>query len=158
KSLGSNLPLPIRTDWLTASETPESVMKMATELETYILRIGRVKAWLRIEAPPDANPFPYHLALKNVKTGEINTSGKTFKAEEYNLTLIADRARLAKRPVTPRYVYLFTIDSSGKSELLFGADTENCVSCNVAGQGIVSVPTEIQLSRIEVVEPFGIDT
>jgi len=125
-----------------------------------ILRTGRVKAWLQIEAPPDSNPFPYHLALKNTKTGAIKTSGKTVEKEEYSLMLIADRDQLAKGPVVPRYVYVLTIDSFGTGQLLVPATegAEHRVPFEVAGKEKGKVPTEVQLSGIEVGEPFGVDT
>ncbi|MBS1808762.1 MAG: caspase family protein [Acidobacteria bacterium] len=153
KEQGSELPLPNRTDWF-----PAQTLDIAAQLDDGILRAGKVKAWLQIEAPPERNPFPYHLVIKNRKTGEIRRAGKIIENEEYDLDLIANPNRPAGRPITPRYLYVFSINSKGKSKL--------CYPESLAEKGEVEHkhpigPEEqekINLWSFGVGDPFGIDS
>src|SRR5262249_41590437 len=111
-------PLPVRTDWVAIGATPESLKTATSRLKDFVLRISRIKAWLNLEAPPNEGAFPYSLALKNVETGAVTTTGAVVEDQEFYLVLQAREEEL-KRGVAQRYIYVFTIDSSGKSTLLF---------------------------------------
>lgn len=157
KDQAQSLPLPLRTDWQDSSQ-PTRASQQLMEL---ISRASKVKAWLQLDAPPERTPFPYRLALKNKKTGEIKTSGKTVEDEEYDLVLQADREQLGNGPVKPRYVYAFVIDSYGKGDLLFPLNTvENLIPYKIAGQPASIAQTEYVLpeSGFQVGMPLGMDT
>jgi hypothetical protein len=166
---GRHLPLPARSDWITIGQSPEALRRAAWQLTDKALRIGKVKAWLQLEAPPDNGLFPYRLALKNTTTGEYRSEGTTvFDGESYGLVLRADKKALAEaraRGIEPRFIYVFTIDSNGQGQLLYPAATagsvENRLPRAAAGAGQSEIPTEILLGRSDafsISEPFGIDT
>jgi len=158
-----SLPLPVRTDWINFIGNPHPFQFLARKLEDYALRIGKVKAWLQINPPPDQGIFPYRLALKNTNTGNIRNTGATvFDRESYGLVLQADEAKL-KPWVDKRFVYVFAIDNNGNSQLLFpqrdAGSVGNRVPYDTAGQEKYP-PSEIQLggARLFVIgPPFGVD-
>src|SRR5262249_15827392 len=111
-------PLPVRTNWVAVGTTPESLKTATSRLKDYALRVSRINAWLTLEAPKKEGAFPYSLALKNIDTGAVTASGAVVEGQEFQLVLHASEEALA-RGVAQRYVYVFTIDSDGKSTLLF---------------------------------------
>ena len=110
----SETTLPIRTDWVELSEPLEHNTR---ELERYAVRLGRIRAWLELEGPPGAQPFPYQLTLKRSETNEFLTGGTVFDGESYQLGLQRNTVRARKG--RSHYVYVFVIDNQGKSQLLF---------------------------------------
>ena len=156
-------PLPVRTDWVTVGEKLESLKAATSQLKDFALRISRLNAWLNLEAPPNEGAFPYSLALKNIETGAVVTTGAVVEGQEFYLVLQASEEAL-KRGVGQRYVYVFTIDSSGKSTLLFPdpnrGNAENRLPYR-DDAGRIQKVTEIPLStsiRLQIAPPFGIDT
>ena len=130
-------PLPVRTFWFPTNGQPDgSATVVARQLEDAALRIGKIKAWLKLESPDDAGRFPYKLAFKNTATGKlmsseeikIETSNETGRqqvrtvlpvmkgGEEYSAVLHADPEAL-KQGVEPRLIYVLTMDSSGHGQL-----------------------------------------
>jgi hypothetical protein len=158
-----SLPLPVRTDWINFTDSPRPFQLLARKLEDYALRIGKVKAWLQINPPPDQGTFPYRLALKNTNTGDIRTPETTvFDKESYGLILQADEDKL-KPWIDKRFVYVFSIDNSGNSQLLFprgdAGSVGNRVPYDTVGQEKYP-PSEIQLGNpklFQIGPPFGVD-
>lgn len=152
-----SFPIPLRTDWVTVGDGGDP--SAAKKLEDYALRIGKIKAWLQIDAPPDEGRFPYRLALKNTKTRKVKTGGAVFDKESYGLVLRADKEKLTS--FAPRWVYVFVLDSYGNSTLLFPPRGQGNVENHVAPKGAGDSPTEIQLGGEKIFDigpPFGIDT
>jgi hypothetical protein len=150
--------LPIRSSWIPVTGPGGDGMKGLGELA---LRAAKIRAWMALESPPDEGAFPYRLALKNSRTGELKRGGVIVEKEPYGLVLTAD-ANL-DRPAETRYVYVFCITSYGESILLFprsgSGNAENRLPYVTAGE--TKIPTEIQLGRKTVFlvgEPFGTDT
>src|SRR5208283_1517732 len=100
------------------------VATAARGLEDKALRIGRLKAWLTLDAHGSAGYFPYHLALRNTVTGQTKVFGDTvFDGEPYGLVLLADpNAQLDQ--AGKRFVYVVAIDSWGKTQLVFPTITQ----------------------------------
>lgn len=156
--------LAVRTDWVALEKDPVSA---ANQLNDYALRIAKVYGWFRLEQPPDDGEFPYRLGLKNSKTGEVKSFDqpdqmKVLKGETYGLVLIADKERLSNF-LDKRFVYVFSIDSSGNSTLLFprsgAGNVENRVPYDIDDQ--TGSPTEIPLggkALFRVGPPYGTDT
>jgi hypothetical protein len=146
--------MPIRSDWLTR----------AADLTEAAVKLGRIHGWLQLDAPADAGRFPYHLALRE-RNGDsaLITGGTVHEGQGLELVLVADRERLreavAADALTPRWVYVFSINRNGKSELLFPGEgqgnVENRLPVLTAGS---TPPPMIRLpGDLDIIEPFGID-
>jgi hypothetical protein len=150
--------MPISTRWTTPGKTWEENRKAAMELQNMLLGLVKIRAWLQLSSPPDKGDFPYRLALKHAKTGEVKTSGPLFEGEEYKVVLRAYKEKPGIE-VHGRYVYVFSINSSGKGTLLFPrshrGNSENYFPAADEFQA------EIQLGDkglFRIGKPFGIDT
>jgi hypothetical protein len=159
-----NLPLPMRTDWITVNKTKDSMQYSARKLEDFALRIGKVKYWLLMKPLPDKGYFPYRLALKNSITGETKTEVSVLNEGSYDLVLQAEEKKL-KPLMDKRYIYIFKIDWYGNSTLLFplreAGSVGNRVPYDIAGQE--KYPTEIRLGgpnpiHIDTRQLFGVAT
>jgi hypothetical protein len=154
-----SIPLPIRSDWFTVDDSEKSIRDAASSLTTNALRLGKLRAWLSLDMPPDEGTFPYKLSLKNVASGDLKTAGTVFDRERYSLVLRA-RPEQVKNGVDPRYVYVFVIDSYGNTTLLFpprtGGNLENRVPFNTDGIPPAEIP--LGTTRFGISKPFGVDT
>jgi len=115
-----------------------------------------------MEGPPDSGAFPYHLALRQATTGKLLTQGLVYDGERYGLVLHADSAQLSPW-LERRWVYVFGIDSRGKSVLLFPASGAGNVFNRLPYQPgpTGQWPTELRLGReslFHISAPFGMDT
>ena len=99
--------LPVHTDWV----------KDAADLGEDALRLSRLRAWLRLESPANPGMFPYRLALRNDKTGLVQTDGILRAGEAFGLVIHAAEEEVA-RGIQRRYAYVFVVDSFGNSTLL----------------------------------------
>jgi hypothetical protein len=174
------LPLPVRTYWFpTNGQVDTSAKAVASQLQDSALRIGKVKSWLTLEAPADDGRFLYRLAFKNEKIGELVTGGglalqtstetgeqqlhpilPVMKGgEKYAVLLHAD-AEAIKGGMEERYIYVFTLDSAGRSQLLWprgGQGNSQRFPPSISGAG--SYPQDIPLNaKFSVGPPYGIDT
>lgn len=122
--------LPVRTRWVPLTPSSSSTTGVAAKLTQLALRLGKVRAWLKL-APPEQTSFPFHLTL--VRQGEepnmivpsrsqpiTGDNSTVYMGERFAAVLQLDpRARPAANSGTQtRYLYLFLIDSSGQSTLL----------------------------------------
>lgn len=103
----------------------------------------RIQPWDQLESPPS----PFRLALRNMRTGE-RASATLTGGESYEVVL----RRAA--PAPPQYVYVFVIDNSGASVLLYPrhGSVEN---------RFPSASPELALGResaFQVAPPYGVDT
>lgn len=136
-------PLPARTAWVESAEA----------LEAALLRLRRIHAWQVLESPPESRS-PYRLALRHERDRRLATGGAVKGEEKYSLVL---RAPSAPPRVAPRYFYVFTVDSHGRSTLLFprSGSVENRFPLQPLP------PAEIALgdsASFEPAPPYGIDT
>ena len=147
--------LPIRSAWWAEDQAGDSLVDGA-------LRLAKVHSWLTMEGPPDSGAFPYHLALRQATTGKLLTQGLVYDGERYGLVLHADSAQLSPW-LERRWVYVFGIDSRGKSVLLFPASGAGNVFNRLPYQPgpTGQWPTELRLGReslFHISAPFGMDT
>ena len=173
------LPLPVRTYWFPTNNEPAvSWTVVAHQLEDSALRVGRVKAWLTLESPADDGRFPYRLALKRTATGnlikgdelKLETSGETgrkqmrrilpvLKGDEFFSVVIQAEAETLNRGVEPRYVYVFTLDSDGVSQLIWPSRGQGNSQRLPAPADNNGYPKTISLAEgISSGEPYGVDT
>jgi Caspase domain len=147
--------LPVRTNFVKLTEESDGMKKAADTLMEYSNRIAKIKAWLTLASPPDDGTFPYYLALRNAGTGKIVSSGIIFGNEIYGLILVKDTVDAKNWDRSRRFVYVSSIDSRGKSTLMFPlSNVENHYPIND------ELPDTIFLGRrqlFRVAPPFGYD-
>jgi hypothetical protein len=134
--------LPALTNWVPlAADAPAA----AAQLRELAERLNAVRTWLQLQSPADPGTFPYRLALKNTKTGEIKIDGPAAAGDHYGLVLRLDES-MNPPSVERRFVYVFDIDQDGTSVLLFPRDTsggvENLLPLSTAS---ARLPQEIPL-------------
>jgi hypothetical protein len=159
--LGGN-PLPVRSDWVDGTDPAAA----AARLEELAVTLSRIRAWLLMEGSR-GDEFPYRLSLRNTRTREVVREGEVRQGESYDLLLVADEPAMKRlqdggQRVSQRWIYVFSIDSFGKSYLLF----------NQRGNINNSYPIDPNLSPMEqpkvirlgtegligLEPPFGLDT
>ncbi len=153
-------PLPVRSDWVTNAE----------ELVEKAVPLARVNGWLQLHPSTD-EPFPFKLALRNTKTGEIIRGGRVYQGQRYDLVLVPEDAAKKASPAQPikrQRVYVFDIDSFGKSTLFFplGGNVENRFPLDPTQQDAreydkpVTEPIQLGAPGLiaDIEEPFGLDT
>lgn len=149
--------LPLISDWIKIS-APEQVKDQVEKINETAFKLGKLNAWLTLEVPEDEGSFPYKLALKNSKTGELKTEGKVVEEEIYGLTLVLDSLLLKDWDKSKRWIYVISIDSYGETTLFYPL-SGNVENREPEERG--PLPSEIRLGRKElfkVGEPFGPDT
>lgn len=136
--------LPRRTAW---SSEP-------ARLRRDVLTLRRIHAWHTLQPPP-GTPAPYRLAVRRNATREL-VRGRTVTGKEAHSIVLRASQPLAAQ-ITPRYYYVFVIDSHGRSHLVFPrtGSVENRFPLKDPA------PAKIDLgdaSAFEVTEPYGLDT
>jgi hypothetical protein len=160
--------LPLRTDWLPVSGEGNPVADAASALAGKALAIGRLKAWLSLDAHGSTSYFPYHLALLNTATGKTKGFGDTiYEGEPYGLVLLADPNAQLDR-VQKQRVYVVDIDAWGKTQLVFPSDSQgevgNLVPYDPTDANHPTPPQKIPLGNplnptmFTVTNPYGVDT
>jgi hypothetical protein len=149
--------LPLRSAWVAQTG---NLGDEALALRKHVLCLRRIQGWHLLESPSEGRS-PYALARRRQRDNELERGPMT-GGEKYDLLL---RAASLPMPSTVRkqYVYAFTIDSNGKSDLLFppSGSVENRFPVSVSPSAIVpDPPMEIPLSHssFHVSSPYGIDT
>ncbi len=146
--------MPWITDWIALSGPTDAA---AAKLETLAVKLGHLNAWLRLEGPPGSSDFPYRLVVKADQEDRFLTEGSVGSGELYALALKADLS-----PTTSaawRYVYVFAMDSHGKSTLLYplGGATQNRFPPEEDAEDPQSVYV-LPRSEFRISPPFGVDT
>jgi hypothetical protein len=147
--------IPARTDWYSISDE-----NLVQSLEERIERVARMKSWLQLPSPPGGGDFPYRLGLKNASTGEIVTSGHLSPGEQYGLVIFTEQERISPF-ISSRYVYVFAIDNTGNSTLLFPlrGTIENRVPYRSPDQ--TDIPSEVTISPenlLRIDRPYAVNT
>jgi hypothetical protein len=146
--------LPSRSAWIIEDGRDHTLRDSVSRLRYSVLRLHRIHGWHLLESPPRAR-YPYRLAFERQRDGSVIKEGALTGGEIYSLVLRPAASSLPPR-VPQRYVYVFSIDSHGKSVLLYPRDegsVENRYPLTP------SAPSEIQLgAAFEVEEPYGVDT
>lgn len=146
---------PVRTDWIPATD-----QNISAELNKQINSIAKIKAWLDLEAPA-TGAFPYELGLRNVRTGEIITTGHLYPGESYDVVLHTAPERVPPF-IQSRYVYVFNIDNTGGSMLLFPHVTQGNTGNRIPTQihindGLTPVINLTQGAPLTITEPFAVN-
>lgn len=138
--------LPLRSEWTTPRTAPR-------QLKDAVLRLRAIRDWQLLESPPESR-FPYHLDLRRNPDDELPKGAVVVGSEHYRLVLRAGSVMLPAT-VSPRYLYVFVIDSFGRSTLLFphSGSVENRYPLDTPAPEI-----ELEPSMFEIEPPYGIDT
>ncbi|MNS72385.1 hypothetical protein D3C72_1057950 [compost metagenome] len=155
--------MPLRSDWLALEGGP-GIEPTARQIATFATRAGRIKGWLKLEAPSPDVSFPYRLAVKQAGSNTVVADGKLKANESYGLVLQLDKAITAPK-VRRRYVYVFSIDGNGATRLLFPRKSHGNVENNFPGGSMsapeTTLPGEIALGPAKlftVTPPYGVET
>lgn len=112
--------LPLRTNFFSIDKNTGGEAAIADSLESYMLRIAKVKSWLTLPSPPDDGSFPFAFALRRSSTGELISSGGEVKySDTLGLVFTLDEDNELYWDRNKRYTYIFSIDSKGKMDRLF---------------------------------------
>jgi Caspase domain len=107
-----NSSYPLRTDWVAAQDKPELALSASA------VQLARLNGWLQLgsSALTGQADFPYRLTLRRVaETQDVTDGGATYDRATYEPALVGSR----RAAVSPRWVYVLSIDCQGKGVLLF---------------------------------------
>ena len=145
--------LPARSAWVMEDGRDHTLRDSVARLRDSVLRLRRIHAWHLLESPSRAR-YPYRLAVKRRRDGSVIRDGTLTGGDVYDLMLRPAATSLPPR-VPQRYVYVFNIDSHGRSVLLYPrrGSVENRYPL------APPAPPEIPLgAAFEVEPPYGVDT
>lgn len=149
----AEIDLPARGDWHPLGRKSLPILKEEAR------RLARLRAWLTLEPPADSG-FTYRLRIVREPGGEAVDGGVLFGGDEYSFVLQAREEDL-ESGVTPRYVYVISLDGWGEMRLLFPRGVHGAVENRfplLTAEG--RLPNEIRLgrrSRFTVTQPYGSD-
>jgi hypothetical protein len=107
-----NSPYPLRTDWVTPQAKPELALSDSA------VQLARLNGWLKLGSSSLTGQadFPYRFTLRRVSENQdVIDGGTTYDQATYEPALVGSR----KAAVSPRWVYVLSIDCQGKGVLLF---------------------------------------
>jgi hypothetical protein len=146
-------PLPLRSDWIAEDERDRTLRDSVAKLREGVLRLRRIQGWNLLESPAGERSA-YRLALRRATTGEL-AKDVLIGDEQYEVVLYSPGALPAR--VRQRYVYVFVIDSFGKTTLLFpqGGSVENRLPIALPAPRMIRLGDD---ASFEVAPPYGVDT
>jgi uncharacterized caspase-like protein len=150
------IPLPARTAWHPLDRSRAAGVSTAgLILQDSILRLRKIQAWQELEAPPGL-AAPFRLALHRADDGRRAENGVLTGQGTYSLFLHPQSSGDALS-AGPRRVYVFVIDSHGRSILLFPrhGSVENQISPPAAPHEEIPLGSK---GSIQVSPPYGTDT
>jgi hypothetical protein len=112
--------LPARTDFFAYDGNAGSATVIAGELSESAFKIAKIRDWLMLSSPKGQNKFPFVLSFQGYTSGELLTIDKVKLGDTLSLFVEEDKTEGGWRSnYTKRYIYVFSIDSKGKMNLLF---------------------------------------
>jgi hypothetical protein len=135
--------LPQRTVW-----TSDPI-----QLRRDLVTLRRIQSWFTITSPP-GTAISYRLTVRDEKTRQPVHDATIVAGHVYSIVLRASESLPAES--TPRYYYVFVIDSYGNSRLVFPrtGSVENRFPIGDSAADIaLGDPSAFRISR-----PYGIDT
>jgi hypothetical protein len=148
--------MPLHSEWVVDDHRDDTLRDIAPVLREAVLRLRKIHSWQLLESPPEGR-FAYQLDIRRERDGQWAKDGAVIGDEKYALFL---RAQPGPR-VPPRYIYVFTIDSHGRSYLLFGTSSVENRFPRPPLPGETDAPEEISLgptATFHVATPYGVDT
>lgn len=153
--------MPLRTNYFSLEDSEQSPKSVTDSLTEFSLKIAKIKAWLTLTPPPDNGSFPFKLTIKNSTTGRFVSRDEVVREDDIlGFYLEMDQENIDSWDKIKRYIYVFSIDSKGKTDLWFplSGSVENTAPDRDT-EGTVKKLTPLGNPRtLKVIEPFGIDT
>jgi hypothetical protein len=141
---------PRRSDW-SAVDQSALVTAVARKLTQQGLDLARIAGWLQLQTPVPDDFFPYSIALRD-ENGDLSEVDLT-AYHTYKISLRRDPLS-RQTSVTPRRVYIFVVDSFGKSTLVYGSNLDN----EFPRKGTTALPEEMDLNvSVDITPPWGVD-
>ncbi len=145
-------PLPLRSDWHDGRKTSEVTAVLNEDLR----RLQRIYLWHTLPSPPETR-FNYRLGIRRTRDNTLVTNGLLRADERYGFVMRAGPG--PRERSTPRYLYVFMVDSYGKSVLFFPRGPFGSVENRFPHPE--TAPDEIRLGPTASMipnAPFGTDT
>lgn len=122
--------LPARTDFFVYNGNESSAVSIASELSESAFKIAKIKDWLMLSSPKGQNKFPFVLSFQGYSSEQLLAIDKVKVGDTLSLFVEEDKTEGGwKSNYSKRYIYVFSIDSKGKMNLLFpsvvSGNTEN---------------------------------
>jgi hypothetical protein len=149
---GSQSPLPLRTDWHDGQKAAEVAAVLTEDLR----RLQRIHMWQTLPSPPETQ-FRYRLGIRRQRDRGLITDGALLADEPYGFVLRASPGQ--QESSASRFVYLFMVDSYGRSVLIFPRGPIGSVENRFPRRN--TAPAEISLgpdASLIPQPPFGTDT
>lgn len=148
--------LPACTDMVTATNVTEA----AAQISEYAFRIAKIRDWLMLQGPAGANKFPFKLSFQGYTSGELIKNDMVKVGDTLSIFFEEDKMQGAWRSnYAKRYIYVFSIDSKGNTNLLFpsieSGNVENRFPITDNNNALTDSRTH--LADIVVVPPMGAD-
>ncbi len=152
--------LPARTDFEPYAGTAASSSELAASLSLYAFRIAKIRDWLMLEGPKGTNKFPFKLSFQYYSSKEIIQKDLVRIGDTLSIYFEEDKKEGGWRSnFTKRFIYVFSIDSKGKMNLLFpsleGGDGENKFPVTNDNNNLLDSRTNV--ADIVVTLPAGAD-
>jgi hypothetical protein len=142
---------PLRSEWLAVNAPGFAATSSA--LTQKGLDLARIAGWLQLQTPVPDDAFPYGITLRDAGNGRLS-NGELLGGRSYKIILRRDPLSRQK-PVTPRRVYVFVVDSYGKGTLVFPAGN---LDNEFPRKDIDKLPDEIDLNaQVDITSPWGTD-
>jgi hypothetical protein len=135
---GSQHALPVRTDWHDGQKAGEVAAVLTEDLRL----LQRIHMWQTLPSPPETQ-FNYRLGIRRRRDQRLITDGALLAEEGYSFVLRAVSGPRAGS--APRFIYLFMVDSYGKSVLIFPCGPVGSVENRFPLRG--NSPAEINLGE-----------
>lgn len=130
--------------------------------------LARIRAWLTLDPPTDSRRFPFHLLVERegadgrqpIDDGRVESGDRLYFSLERGVIALDKFGRPQRGE--RRYVYLFVVDSSGASTLIYPSATAAAAENRFPAIDVdlVDLPERIELpvppGRVR--PPYGIDT
>jgi hypothetical protein len=157
----ADITLPLETSGVALAGDGPQVKAAVDQLQAYARNLGKIKAWLAMtaESAQASTSYPYDLVLRRTADGATVTSSTPItEGEEYGLYLQL-REGAENDLVNRMYVYIYSIDREGRSQLLFPADggVENRLPVRSSESGNQKLIKLGDDPSIRVEPPFGND-
>ncbi|MCX6251728.1 MAG: caspase family protein [Bacteroidetes bacterium] len=147
--------MPVRTNYFPLQHDLKIILD---SLESYSLRLAKVRAWLTLPSPPDDGRFPFRLGVRKLGSKEFMTKGVLKVGDTVDLYLWGEPEKIKDWDMHGRYIYVFSINSSGKMNLRYPRGSSGSVENKlplINNDGIPVIPKFLRRNKIS--QPVGVD-
>lgn len=151
--------LPARTDFIAYEANGSNEKKLAETLSESAFKIAKIRDWLMLTEPKGQGKFPFALDFTYYESDRKVSSDMVRVGDTLSVFFQEDKSTGGwKSNFKKRYIYVFSIDSKGNTNLLFpsieSGNTENRFPVTNA-DGIADSRTH--LADFKITPPMGAD-